>query len=360
MKEYKSSLCESYKDFAFIFDKDLGVYVVSLEPVDVNAVDTVFINLTDENKKDSIDDVINYVDEYYNSHDYDLEDITEDIESDKEEVSSLKDLYGDIFTIELIRADNNEKEFLEFNDIELAQDYIDKLKIDNDDFFTKAILINEEQQILDMWEYVNVEEDSVENEEIVEESISEEIVEEPDLEAALPDGLELVEVPSEGNEVVIEIEQNCEPQVVSHSMDNLLEAICVCNIFISNIKMLHWYSKGRDFDAMHNLTEYYYNKASQDLDLLVELALESTSILIPNPSLMTSNDLVTLAAPENLGFAPETFWENLIHNINTYINALKNIAITSDVDESVKSEIDSIISFWRKENNYKNVRRIAE
>lgn len=365
MREYKSSLCESYRDFAFIFDKDLGLYVVTLEPVDVNVVDTVFINITDENKKDSIDDVINYVDEYYNEHGEEIteEELIEDL-SVKEPDDTLNKLYGDIFVIEITRADDNEKEYVEFNDIKLAQDYIDKLKIDNDEFFSKALLIDENQRVLDKWAYKEeTEKESINDiavEENLEESIEEEITEDIDTE----ENIEIEEPVTFGSVEAVSAEEIEEIPVEYESNSNIrnkniLNAIYTCNTFIANMRMLHWYSKGEDFDVMHNLAEEYYNKASQDFDLLAELVLESNNEVI-NPNRMTS-DLVLLDVPEGLGFNPESFWENLTSNISNYVSALEAIsAITDDVDKSAESEINSIIRFWMKENNYKNVRRLEE
>ena len=66
IKSYSKSLCENYKDFVFIFDSDLGVYVVKCpkdDTIQPDTQDTVFVNVTPENQCDTIDDVIAYVSE---------------------------------------------------------------------------------------------------------------------------------------------------------------------------------------------------------------------------------------------------------------------------------------------------------
>lgn len=369
MNEYKSSLCESYRDFAFIFDKDLGVYVVSLEPVDVNTVDTVFINVTDENKKDSIDDVINYVDDYYISNEEVVEDLKEDVEESLENEDSLKTLYGDLFIVELVRADDGEKEFVEFNDINSAQEYIDKIKIDNDEFFSKALLLDENNDVLDSWTYIEraettdikeetsgeVIEEDVFIEEPVEDTIAElpvvvelpvDTVEETVPEMPLPDNMELVAVPDD-----VPVEENT---VVSNCewANNIICAYADTVIFANNMKMFHWFAKGALFDTTHSIAEEYYNKANEQTDFLAELLIE----LGCNPINPQHVQPVNVSVIEEKDLMQD-YTACLMMNINEIVISLMNARATDNLAYDIVSEFDSIIRYWNKENNYKNKRR---
>lgn len=370
MNEYKSSLCESYRDFAFIFDKDLGVYVVSLEPVDVNTVDTVFINVTDENKKDSIDDVINYVDDYYNSNEEVVEDLKEDVEEYLENEDSLKTLYGDLFIVELVRANDGEKEFVEFNDINSAQEYIDKIKIDNDEFFSKATLLDESNQVLDSWVYNS--DDSVEefeNEEVIEEDLVElvddntdEIDDNSELvannpievveEIPMPDGFELV-VTTDDTPVIDDSGEEAAIVVSNSEWANLIiDAYNSASIFVNNLKMLHWLAKGETFDSMHSAIDSYISIANYNLDFLAELLIE-LDVNPNNPITAQASDISILTGTE----IEQDYFGSIVSNIDSYVCKLVCARNTDNLAQDIVSEFDSIIRYWNKENNYKNKRR---
>ncbi len=149
--KYKINLNEStsYRDFIWIYDSDLGLYVVSEEPVN-KLQKVVFINKTEDNKKDSIEDVIAYIDDYYDS----LEDLNS-YNEDLTETAESSDIFAGLYVIKLVKTDDTEEviEFTGKDALYNAQDYIDRLKIDNDEFFKKAILVDSEKNILDSWTY---------------------------------------------------------------------------------------------------------------------------------------------------------------------------------------------------------------
>ena len=149
-KLYITENCK-YRDFVWMFDADLGLYVMSTNPVYDNKK-FVFINKASDNEKDSIADILDYIDDYYNSDDdkYDSLDLESLTESD-----SLHDLYGDLFVVKLVRSDDTD-EIVEFSGEDAiinAQEYIDRLKIDNDESYKSASLLDEDDNILDIWKY---------------------------------------------------------------------------------------------------------------------------------------------------------------------------------------------------------------
>lgn len=156
--KYKINLKESnsYRDFNWIFDKDLGVYVMLLNPISEKDIverdkDVIFINKSKENEKDSIDDVISYIDDYYDN----LEDSKYNSNELIEEAEN-SDMFSGLYMVRLIKSEDDSEEIVEFTGkdaLKNAQDYIDRLKIDNDEFFKRAILLDSDENPLDFWEY---------------------------------------------------------------------------------------------------------------------------------------------------------------------------------------------------------------
>lgn len=234
------------------------------------------------------------------------------------------DIHGDIYSIVLTRKDDNEKEVIELNDVYLAQEYIDKIKLDNDEFFSEAVLVDEHGNVLDKWSYVEEQCRSKNNSKNKKSVVNE-------------------EADASSNDSKLD----------SAISDAACAAICVANDF----KYIHWHCKGNLFDTAHNISSDYYSKASDDADLLAELALELGSN-IPNPSLMADIINWTPVKAEDLNnISFDTFLDCSQDIINKYLNALKFIYEIPGVTSDITSEIDSIVRYWSKERNYKNVRR---
>lgn len=359
IKSYSKSLCENYKDFVFIFDSDLGVYVVKCPKdtaVEPDTQDTVFVNVTPENQCDTIDDVIAYVDDYYNDEDSDtsgdetITGVEESINEDTED--SLRQMFGDIFSVVLTRADDGENEAVEFNDIKQAQEYIDDLKRDNDDFFSKAVLVNEDGKVLDYWEYVpesDRHKSKDDTEQLNEDAVDEESTENSDpvkSDDAVTDDVNADNEPeSETNEIA------------NNKFSSVCNAACAANMLLCNMKTLHWNVAGEHFDALHNITSVYAEKASEDLDTLAELSLE-LGCPVYNPAVMCLSLGKQIINVNDGKMLNREFVLNAItENITNYIDAVKSIYNIEDLSSDVLSEIDSIVRYWTKELNYKQPRR---
>lgn len=349
MEQKKVALreCGTYKNFVWVFDKDLDVYIMSLNPVDTSK-EFVLINTSKENQKDSIDDIIEYVDDYFNERDINIEDDLDFVDSENineaVDTDSLKAMYGDLFSVILVRSDDGEEETVEFaGDTALtdAQDYIDRLKIDNDEFFSSAKLVDENDNILDSWTL------DLETEEPITEDIEDN---EPlEIETAKTNDTE------DSDFVEINNEESTDDEELTDTVINLITAVNTTGVFVNNLKMLHWYSGGIIFDTLHEISSEYYSKALDDFDLLAELALEFNEKVI-NPSNMAEFSLITpINYPESNNFSKDEFFVILRENIIQYVDCLNKIY--NSMPHDVQSELDTIIRYWTKENNYKNVRR---
>lgn len=131
--------------------------------------------------------------------------------------------------------------------------------------------------------------------------------------------------------------------------------ISVC--FLNNMKHIHTHAAGNKFDRIHNIAEGYYDKASDESDMFVELALEFNED-VQNPA--KAAELVGYAINED----NELYWEEAIaaisEEINGYISALEAARNDPGTTPDVQSELDTIIRYWKKENNYKNKMRAKE
>ena len=127
-------------------------------------------------------------------------------------------------------------------------------------------------------------------------------------------------------------------------------------VFSNDMKHIHAHAIGNKFDRLHSISNEYYEKASEDSDLFVELALEFGE-KVRNPS---------DAAPINnysTADADSYDWDNgiqqIIARMEAYIASMEELR-KSGVPTDVQSLLDDIIRYWKKENRYKNVARTKE
>ena len=127
-------------------------------------------------------------------------------------------------------------------------------------------------------------------------------------------------------------------------------------VFSNDMQHIHTHAIGNKFDRLHSISNEYYEKASEDSDLFVELALEFGE-KVRNPS--------DAAAIINYDFtdADSYDWDDGIQQImarmEAYIAAMEELR-KSNIPADVQSLLDDIIRYWKKENRYKNVARTKE
>lgn len=359
-KSYARSLCESYKDFLFVFDTDLGVYVIK-SPKDEtpeDTVDTVFVNITPENSCDKLDDVIAYVDDYYNATDDNIDSTSDIVDESLTEDSgdSLRQMFGEIFSVVLTRSDDGENESVEFNDIKLAQDYIDDIKRDNDDFFSKAILVDENGKVLDSWEYVDEvnRRKSTDYESEIVEPLNEDADTDETTETAEAD---VIDNADEVDETTVDDNSSTDTDaIIENEYKVVCDAACAANLLLCNMKTLHWNVSGEHFDILHKITQSYAEKASEDLDTLAEIALE-LGCPVYNPAVMCisfGKDIIN--STDGKMFTSEFVNTAISENIRNFIDALYAI-VKTEIEPNIVDAVNSMIRFWSKELNYKQVRR---
>lgn len=117
---------------------------------------------------------------------------------------------------------------------------------------------------------------------------------------------------------------------------------------------MHLLSRGRDFDKSHNLAQDYYEMIDDEVDYLMELALE---VGAPIANYTRAGEVVTDYIPECL---PEYDYQTLIEclscKIAVYVTALKELRAFTNND-SIQSVLDDMIRNWEKELNYRLARR---
>lgn len=127
-------------------------------------------------------------------------------------------------------------------------------------------------------------------------------------------------------------------------------AVCLAN----DMKHIHTHIKGRKFDMIHNICNEYYEKASKDVDDLVELAIEY------DESVMNASYAAELIKynPANLkAYNYEEAINTVYNSISYYVEELEN-ALATNLDSDVENLIQEYLRYWKKENNYKNKARM--
>lgn len=129
-----------------------------------------------------------------------------------------------------------------------------------------------------------------------------------------------------------------------------MTAVLVSNDFY----WLHYQATGRDFDKSHSLAQDFYEKISDEVDYLMELALE---VGAPVYNFTMAGQIIPSHVPET---APSYDYQELIARMKAivaeYIIALKDLRERTD-NNSIQSRLDDMVRDWEKELNYKLLRR---
>lgn len=131
-------------------------------------------------------------------------------------------------------------------------------------------------------------------------------------------------------------------------------AASVAVLVNNDFHYMHLMSKGKDFDKSHNLAEEYYTKIDEEIDYLMELALE---VGAPIYNYNKANNVVPEYQPEELdAYDYPTIIERLKSKISIYITTLEDLRNFTD-NNSIQSRLDDMIRDWEKELFYKLNRR---
>lgn len=123
------------------------------------------------------------------------------------------------------------------------------------------------------------------------------------------------------------------------------------------MKHIHFHAVGNKFDRLHSIANEYYEKSNEDSDLFGEWAMEYGEE-IQNPS-DAAKLLDAIVENDN-----QYNWENGIKAISDwtqqYIEEMTTVRKSKYASDDIKSELDTIIRYWKKENGYKNEARLKE
>lgn len=123
------------------------------------------------------------------------------------------------------------------------------------------------------------------------------------------------------------------------------------------MKHIHFHAVGNKFDRLHSIANEYYEKSNEDSDLFGEWAMEYGEE-IQNPS-DAAKLLDVIVENDN-----QYNWENGIKAISDwiqqYIEEMTTVRKSKYASDDIKSELDTIIRYWKKENDYKNEIRLKE
>jgi starvation-inducible DNA-binding protein len=138
---------------------------------------------------------------------------------------------------------------------------------------------------------------------------------------------------------------------------NLVNLFKMLNIYFYNIRVLHWKVKSDKFDEVHSLMNMYYDKLSDDVDLIAEMMLSNdidvvslNEVVDSKYALIDTNKDYTYDEVFNL-------IELMFKDIVDYIKRLLNEDSVVTKNPGIHSELENLYSFYDKELNYKNTRR---
>lgn len=136
---------------------------------------------------------------------------------------------------------------------------------------------------------------------------------------------------------------------------NIFTKAALIAVLVNNdFHYMHFLSSGKDFDKSHNLAQEYYDRIDDEVDYLMELALE---VQAPVYNYTVAGQFVPDYQPEDkFSYDYSTLIECLKSKITIYIQTLKELRNSTDND-SIQSRLDDMVRDWEKELNYRLNRR---
>lgn len=124
---------------------------------------------------------------------------------------------------------------------------------------------------------------------------------------------------------------------------------------INDLRYIHWFCAGPQFDCIHNLTDAYINKLNEDLDILAELALELPGVRLANLSGCSEKiDYTPISSELELDYNKSI--TEITNILTIYLDNLNKINNCSECTGHIQSVVDDIYAFWSKELNFKLIR----
>lgn len=154
----------------------------------------------------------------------------------------------------------------------------------------------------------------------------------------------------EYNTLVIKSGNNCD--CCSGDMfDNILKAAYAHTCISNNMKYIHLCACGHKFQEIHNMAEEFYHHFSHIADRLFELAAESSSVKLDNPTRAKEHceDVNVESEPE---YDFDTAISAMSSNIDCAIRYINKVRQSSEERTDIQSFMDEQLSYLNKQVNY--------
>ena len=124
----------------------------------------------------------------------------------------------------------------------------------------------------------------------------------------------------------------------------------------NNLHYIHWKSCGSRFDRIHAIANEYYEKLTDDIDDIVELAVEHDEDIL-NPNECSTVVDISLSYG-NFGDFEKAMIEMSL-NIQSLIDVIEKTQ-QEGYDSDVVSYLDELLRYWKKELNFKMKKRLQD
>lgn len=139
--------------------------------------------------------------------------------------------------------------------------------------------------------------------------------------------------------------------------------LAVLILYHHNCRILHWKVKDINFDEYHELASEYYDHLQEDLDKVTEIAItynENPLSLIDAYNLLKDikEDDYKIVEP-NDDYSAKDVQDNLDIMFKDIMKIINELLKESKIQDNpgVRSELETMYSYYDKECNYKNMRR---
>lgn len=141
------------------------------------------------------------------------------------------------------------------------------------------------------------------------------------------------------------------------SAASLKEFFKMLNIYFYNFRVLHWKIKDDKFEEIHELMNEYYDRLSDDIDLVAEMLLSNDVDIVGLKNIVESDyKLINTGIDYSYNSIVDEI-DLMFGDIVKYTKRLLNEDPIVTNNPGITSELENLYMYYDKELNYKNKRR---
>lgn len=135
---------------------------------------------------------------------------------------------------------------------------------------------------------------------------------------------------------------------------NLFRLAILMQLISNDLHHVHFQATDEDFDKTHDLMSHYYEELNEQVDIVMEIALEKGENIANLSTAMNVLPDYHIEVMDHYSYKDAV--DVAIKKLSMLVGAINQVRESTD-DNSIQSKLDDITRGWEKELNYKLNRR---